>query len=235
MAKNFPVRYGELEEAILRHLYANPAPRPAHTTYNLAGALRLQHFQGLEASSEQWSAKIQQAKTEIQRAIESLIVERLVKGDRERDDQMIHFTNLKLTPKGEAEAIRLKREHEAAEKQILAADSALARVVEAMNSQNDDPSPHPRIEISVRPSFIPPGVSGECTIVMHQGQDRWWKLYRSDRLACAEATEMGLIDKNNPRGEGGDLAAHFLLKALLPEVDVDPADLRARGFNHQVS
>lgn len=225
------MRYGELEEAVLEHLYANPSPHPSHSTYNLAGTLKLQQLHEFETGSEQWRAKIHRAKEEVQRAIESLIVERLVKGDRERDDQMIHFTNLKLIPKGEAEAIRLKREHEGAQKALSNADTAFEAMVQAINYQNDDPAPLPGI--SIRPSFISPGFSGECTIVLHQGREKWWKLYRSDKLAWAEAQEMGLIDKNNPRGEHGDPAAHPLLKALATEVKLNPAELRTRGFNHQ--
>lgn len=122
MARHFPVRYGESEEAIRQHLYLNPNPLPSHTTYNLAGALRKQQFEELEADSDEWRTKLHAAYAEVQRAIESLILQRLAKGDRERDDKVIHFMNLKLTPKGEAQAIRLKREHEAAEYGISTRD-----------------------------------------------------------------------------------------------------------------
>lgn len=229
MASRFPVRYGELEEAILQHLYLNPNPRPSHSTYNLVGALRQQQIEELEAGSDEWRAKIRAANAEVQRAIESLILQRLAKGDRERDDKMIHFTNLKLTPKGEAESIRLKREYDAAEISLRDANSAAEELVQTTQSHEDGSAPP--LEFLVKPSFIPPGLGGECTISLVHEPDRWWKLYRSEELAWKEAREMGLINDNNARGEIGDPAAHPLLRALSAEVGVDPAELVRRGFH----
>jgi len=230
MARRFPIRYGELEEAILQHLYLNPNPRPSHTTYNLAGVLRQQQIKELLSGSDEWRAEIRAAHSEVQRAIESLILQRLIKGDRERDDKMVHFTNLKLTPKGQAEAIRLKRELEAAEISLLVANSVAEDLIQTTYAHADDSVPPPQLEFLVKPSFIPPGLVGDCTISLLNGSDRWWKLYRSEELAWTEARDMGLINDDNARGEAGNLATHPLLRALVPEVGVDPAELKRRGF-----
>ena len=198
MASRFPVRYGELEEAILEYLYLNPNPTPSHTTYNLTGALRQQQFEELESGSDVWRAKIRAANEEVQRAIESLILQRLVRGDRQRDDTMIHFTDLKLTPKGEAESIRLKRERKMAEIALNNANSVAEDLLKAMRDHEHESVP--RLQFLVKPSFIPPGIGGDCTISLTQGSERWWKLYRSDELAWQEATELGLISDDDARG-----------------------------------
>ena len=231
MAKQFPQRYGELEEAILRHLYDNPTPRPAHTTYNLAGALRKESLAELGAGSPEWRAKIQQDREEVQRTIESLILKHLIKGDRERDDKMIHFTNLKLTSKGEAEAIRLNREHEAAELSLREADRVSRELMETVYADSGKATRQPRPEFLVKPSFIPPGLGGECTINLEQGSVKWWKLYRSDRAALTEAIEMGLILEPDQRPQGGDLAVHPIQRSFVSEVEIDPAELTRREFN----
>jgi hypothetical protein len=233
MARVFPVRYGEFEEAILLHLYNNPNPRLSHTTHNLAGALMLQELQdpndlGLEDETRR--AKIRQAFVEMQSAIESLILHRLVKGDRERDSEMIHFTNLKLTAKGEAEAIRLRREHEASEMQMRVADAVSGELTREAGADEARSTPPPP-SVQVSPSFIRPGLGDACTLCIHEGPNIIWrKTYRSEQLAWLEAEEMGLISKSNPQGLHGDPAQHPLSRALVSETAIDMREIRKRGF-----
>lgn len=233
MANNFSERYTDLEKAILHHLYTNPNPQPEHSTYNLASALVLQHIQEADREGDELRMKIQAAHSEVQRAIESLILKRLVRGSREADHTMVHFKKIKLTAKGEAKAIQFMRNREEADVHRGVDVGRLEELDSSPPARGDGASPPPTEHgANLRPSFIRPGMGGDCTITLQSPSEVWQKVYRSEEDAWTEAIEMGLIDRNNPRGQHGDPAMHRLLRALAPEVKIERAELKNREFKN---
>jgi hypothetical protein len=85
--------------------------------------------------------------------------------------------------------------------------------------------------ISLKPSFIRPGLGDDCTICLHEGPEIWQKVYRSEQAAWAEARELGLIDKHNSTGQMGDQARHPLLRAMISDVDIELEEIKKRGFH----
>ena len=102
---NLPGRYTETEGAILSYLYENPGV-PTGTAH-LLGVLRPQ-----KASLSIDAAAIEARKKEfdeIQYGIETLIADRLAAGQRVMQNGQLQYVQLKLTAKGEAQAILEKR------------------------------------------------------------------------------------------------------------------------------
>jgi len=88
----------------------------------------------------------------------------------------------------------------------------------------------PSSRVLVKPSFVRPGIGDACTLCLHEGSQIWRKTYRSEEFAWQEASELGLIDENNSRGERGDPAQHPLSRALIPETKIDIVTIASRGF-----
>jgi hypothetical protein len=102
---NVPGEFNEIEEAILEFLYEHPDWDTG--TFSLVKTLRG------EPSGSTDEEKHQQAKRafeDVQHAVETLIMGKLAKGKRLRAASgEIYFSELKLTPSGEAAAIKQKR------------------------------------------------------------------------------------------------------------------------------
>lgn len=102
---SLPGRYTEIEEAILNYLYENPST-PTGTAHLLI-ALRPQQT---PASFEPVVGEARNKEfDEIQYAIETLIADGLAAGQRIVQSQRLQYVQLKLTRKGEAQAIVEKR------------------------------------------------------------------------------------------------------------------------------
>jgi hypothetical protein len=100
---DLPGKYSPLEEAVLRHLYAHP--NWDEGTQSLTRRL----MPDLQSETSGQDAKTDAYK-KVLYAVETLISERLVAGERLcAVDETIYFERLKLTPKGEAQAIKEKR------------------------------------------------------------------------------------------------------------------------------
>jgi hypothetical protein len=95
-----PGKYPEIEETILIWLYDHPGHDASTDTFTEMFNPDLNMY---EASEE-----LQEALETTQHAIETLVEQRLVAGDRFLQGR-VKFSKLRLTPKGEAEAIRQKR------------------------------------------------------------------------------------------------------------------------------
>ena len=125
--KQYPGDFNSLEDWIVGYLYE--WPKTPHTTYSLLrDALGIVESQPssidtinalLKASGREdmtpAAAPIEDEKPtfgDVQKSIEDLIEAGTVKGDRNRGVEGVYFEALKLTPKGEAHAIRRKRERE---------------------------------------------------------------------------------------------------------------------------
>jgi hypothetical protein len=91
-----PGKYSDIEETILIYMYEHPWELG---TSSLVLALR----PGLQGEEQR------KAWEEIQYGIETLVENRLAKGKRLLLNNLIQFSSLVLTPKGEAEAITVKR------------------------------------------------------------------------------------------------------------------------------
>jgi hypothetical protein len=95
-----PGKYTEIEEAILIWLYEHPGLDASTDTFTRMFNPGLNMFEP--------SQELREALGKTQFAIETLVEHRLVRGERfERG--MVLFLKLRLTPKGEAEAITQKR------------------------------------------------------------------------------------------------------------------------------
>jgi hypothetical protein len=92
-----PGKFGGAEVAILDYLYKHPE---SIGTSGLVKILKPDHKTG-----EQQKLAFE----EIQDGVETLIASRLVKGKRVSQSGRIEFVQLRLTAKGEAEAIKQKR------------------------------------------------------------------------------------------------------------------------------
>ena len=100
MKKAPPPAFSEMESKILVTLYEQPHFN--HSAYTLAQAL----YPTIQLATPEY----QTAVTDICEATENLIVHALVQGTRQRgDDDRIYFGRLKLTRKGEREAILQRR------------------------------------------------------------------------------------------------------------------------------
>lgn len=99
----------DLELEILLYLYNHPTGE--HGTTSLAFNLRAPSLEPgqLPRFDEAYTQKQQQDILEVQHAIESLILAQCVEGVRAELGSSIQFNELKLTHKGEEEAIRAKR------------------------------------------------------------------------------------------------------------------------------
>ena len=94
-----PGKYSHIEESILIYLYEHPGWTLG--TFELAKARN-----PAEVSSD----IPQESYTEIQYGIETLVADRLIAGKRMRGNgDIIYYTDLKLSAKGEAEAIKQMR------------------------------------------------------------------------------------------------------------------------------
>lgn len=100
--KNFevdvPGKFSATEEAILEYFFEHP-----DENIGTAGLIKVLKLEQSTAGQEQ------QAYKEIQFGIESLVAARLVKGKRVSESGRVQYVQLRLTAKGEAEAIKQKR------------------------------------------------------------------------------------------------------------------------------
>jgi hypothetical protein len=96
-----PGKFSDKEEAILLWLYEHPGQDA--NTVNLTQFLN----PGLNIAAK--SPELRPAIENTQYAIETLVEHRLVDGDRYRSGDMVMFNGLRLTRKGESEAITTKR------------------------------------------------------------------------------------------------------------------------------
>jgi hypothetical protein len=98
-------KYSELEEAILAHLFDNPGGNIG--TYSLMKSLRPDK----DSPDGLWKTpEVERgAYEEVQYGIETLIKDKLAKGKRDGIPGSIAYSQLKLTPNGEVEAIAQKR------------------------------------------------------------------------------------------------------------------------------
>jgi hypothetical protein len=94
-----PGDFGETEESILDYLYQHPGHGTG--TAQLVKALKPQ------PDNEPETGK--QAFQEIQKAVEALILARVVRGKRRAALGDVYFDDLVLTPKGELAAIKARR------------------------------------------------------------------------------------------------------------------------------
>jgi hypothetical protein len=94
---DLPEKYSEIEEAILIYLYEHPGWDAG--TANLVQILKL----GLE------SDELRQALEDVQYGIETLVKNGLVRGHRYVQNGLLQYSKLKLSSKGEVEAITQKR------------------------------------------------------------------------------------------------------------------------------
>lgn len=102
---NVPGEFSELEEAILDLLYNNP-----NSNYGTGGLVRELRPEPPDGSDEQKAEQQKQAFHDVQYGIETLIVAKHLKGKRQRAfNGDVYFEELKLTPSGEAAAIKQKR------------------------------------------------------------------------------------------------------------------------------
>lgn len=101
---NVSAQLGETEEAVLIYLYEHPTPHM--DTPTLARELK-----GYSYATDE--SKVRKAVDEVQTAVETLIMEKLVKGKRERSPDAVYHSHLELTSNGEAEAIKTKRRFKA--------------------------------------------------------------------------------------------------------------------------
>ena len=100
---------GSLEEEVLLFLYNHPDR--AYETATLAFNLRAPNVapDELPQFDEAYNQKQRQDLLAMQHAVESLFLAQCVDGQRETLGSTVQFTGLKLTRKGEEEAIRAKR------------------------------------------------------------------------------------------------------------------------------
>jgi hypothetical protein len=100
---------GSLEEEVLLFLYNHPDRE--YETATLAFNLRAPNVapDELPQFDEAYNQKQRQDLLAMQHAVESLILAQCVEGKRETLGSAVQFTGLKLTRKGEEEAIRAKR------------------------------------------------------------------------------------------------------------------------------
>jgi hypothetical protein len=127
-ANTVPSGFKDVEEWLLNQLYENP--KANHLTHSLLQQLsqvlqsepssrdmvnELRSAMGsVPLSAEDYGPETERNVEfgEVQRAVEALIEAGWAKGDRNRNADGVYYTGLKLTNKGEAEAIRRKRERE---------------------------------------------------------------------------------------------------------------------------
>ena len=100
---------GPLEEEVLLYLYNHP--NREFETATLAFNLRAPNVapDELPQFDEAYNQKQRQDLMAMQHAVESLLLAQCVEGNRETLGSAVQFTALKLTRKGEEEAIRAKR------------------------------------------------------------------------------------------------------------------------------
>jgi hypothetical protein len=95
---NLPGEFDPMEEAILNSLYEHP--RGDIGVKDLVRILKPEH-----TTAEQQEQDFE----EVQHGIETLIVARLVRGQRVSESGKVRHDTLRLTRKGEAEAIKQRR------------------------------------------------------------------------------------------------------------------------------
>jgi|GEM_PF-6533814 len=100
-----PGKYTEIEETILSYLYENPGV-PTGTAHLLSILRPQQTPTSLDAAAVEARKN---AFDEIQYGIETLIADRPAAGQRVMQYGQLQYVQLKLTPKGEAQAILEKR------------------------------------------------------------------------------------------------------------------------------
>lgn len=92
-------KYSETEEFILLHLYDHPGQDASTITLT-------RQYKSVDFGSEEWK----KAFADTQYGVETLIADQLISGERKMaSDKAVYFDKLKLTKKGEAEAIMHKR------------------------------------------------------------------------------------------------------------------------------
>ncbi len=141
--KLYPGDFNNLEDWIVSYLYE--WPKSPHTTYSLLQTvLEIVDSQPssddtvrelIKASGREDMAPAKHIEDEkptfsnTQKTIEGLIELGTIKGDRNRGADGVYYEALKLTPKGEAQAIRCKREREKLN-ELLESDEFKQRLVE---------------------------------------------------------------------------------------------------------
>jgi hypothetical protein len=101
---DLPGKYSKLEEAVLLYLYDHPGWDAS--TFTLSKVLTGTS----QATTEKPEDVDATGVANVQFAIETLIKDRLVSGDRKlAAGELVYFERLKLTPKGESQAIEEKR------------------------------------------------------------------------------------------------------------------------------
>jgi hypothetical protein len=125
--KKFPPVFDKTEGAILNTLYE--APNDAHTSYTLARTL----YPNVTVSTQE----ALDAFTETRAGTERLIVRGLVRaGERNTGADGVYFEKLRLTPKGEREAIRHRDTVDRTNKALAEAVKASEAVIEEMKKKD---------------------------------------------------------------------------------------------------
>jgi hypothetical protein len=93
-----PGKFSLTEEAILDHLYEHPD-----------GNLGTPDLVRILKPEQDGIKQQQQAFEEIQYGIETLVAARLVRGKRTSESESLRYVQLRLTAKGQAEAIKQRR------------------------------------------------------------------------------------------------------------------------------
>ena len=136
-----PYHFGSIEEWILQQVF--DFPHASHGTYTLFQQLN-QVFQSEPTSrdvvnelrnalrldplpAEENAEQRKRDFNDVERAVETLIAEGWAKGDRNSGVDGVYYTDLKLTNKGEGEAIRRKRERERGAAALSEADKRIVR------------------------------------------------------------------------------------------------------------
>jgi hypothetical protein len=139
-----PIGFPSIEDWILEHLYQTP--KAAYTTHTLLKELeetlkkepsRLDEYNKLHGilgaaplTSEEYELE-RKPDDKVQRAVENLIHSGLLTGKRDNDaDGVVFFAELKLTGKGEREAIGRSRERERQSKPQRSFESTLRDIRE---------------------------------------------------------------------------------------------------------
>jgi hypothetical protein len=115
------------ESAVLREMYE--VPDGTYNTYSLALQI---------SGAKVMTPEAVKAVTDTKQALERLIVKGLVRGKRDRNNEGIFYTNLKLTIEGERAAIRERDQVAAGKKAMDEAAEGSASIVEMLNKTREE-------------------------------------------------------------------------------------------------
>jgi hypothetical protein len=115
------------ESAVLREMYE--VPDGTYNTYSLALQI---------SGAKVMTPEAVKAVTDTKQALERLIVKGLVRGKRDRNNEGIFYTNLKLTIEGERAAIRERDQVAAGKKAMDDAAEGSASIVEMLNKTREE-------------------------------------------------------------------------------------------------